>query len=387
MPKPYEVSLVSNTKGLVADMDKAGESVEDLAKDLQTLDREAGKSSLNGKTFDKVGDSAKDAGRGVDNLADKYQDLARTVSKSSDKMSRDVKDFGDTVDRESGSGFGRARAHVGEFREEALQNFSEVTSSFDGSMQSVLDLAQGTFGGLASAGGPIGLAAGGISVLLGGLFAGMSAAADAEAQKSTERIQKMFDDMAESGNNFASEDLIDQNIQDIVKDTEQYNAAIKDAKTLHLDLSTVLRANAGDTDALSKVQSTINEQMDKANKLQADSKNAYDANGQAAAVLYGQLGPLSGKYGDLARDTDSAINRVNAARDAMNNAGGAAQNVVPKLDAVGAAVNRLPSSHVINIDATTNAAQAKLDALKRQYNGNVISMIVDARTRAGNRVF
>lgn len=122
------------------------------------------------KALDKLEDTVGDVGKGGAKDAERLEDALRDVQKQSGRTE-------DAIDDIRGSGaraFDGVKKNAEEFKDEAIQNFSEVTSSFDGSMDSLLDLAQGTLGGLASGiAGPLGLAFGVAAAGIGALTAGL----------------------------------------------------------------------------------------------------------------------------------------------------------------------------------------------------------------------
>lgn len=352
--------------GVVAPLEDADDAVKNIGRDASRLNE-----------LERNMTAAQKA-------TSKYEGELRDAIDAQRRAARGARDVGDDAQ----IGFRKASQNAEEFKNEARQNFSEVTSSFDGSMQGIADLAQGTLGGLASSiSGPIGLAAGLGAAALGGIFTGMADAAEKAAQESEERISTMYDNMLESGKSFITESQIQDSLGELGKDADKMKQITADAKATGIDVGTLLRANAGDAQALATVQSELNSQLDKAYGALQNSTGAYDANSQQAGALLDKLGPVAGRYSDIARDADTATGRVNAIRQAMGDTAGTADQTVTKLDAVGAAVNRIPTSRTIDVTATTSAFDAKMSALQRQYNNSEISVYVTGRTRAGERVF
>ncbi|KQQ65197.1 hypothetical protein [Microbacterium sp. Leaf320] len=158
----YEIGVAMDTdgveksivNGLVDPLEDAAEAFEDLEKAARSAD------------LDKELTKAQKA---TDKLDDELDDTRESLK----RLGFAARDVGDDSKR----AFSSASENVEEFKNEAAQNFSEVTSSFDGSMDSILDLAQGTLGGLASGiSGPLGIALGiaaaGIGLVVNGLVEG-----------------------------------------------------------------------------------------------------------------------------------------------------------------------------------------------------------------------
>lgn len=223
MPGGISVGIAADTRpfeqgvrhGIIDPVEDAQEKLEDLANvSTSKLDGELQDTE---RKLDRVGDAGKDAG-------DDVEDGAKQAGRELDKLGRAGKEAGDDLEaglkgaqkettrtaaewkqmaakveaetakikassKESFEGAGSA---TGEFKEEALANFSEVTSSFTGDMQSVTDLAQGTFGGLASMGGPASLAFGGIAVAVG-LIGSALAQSGEDTDEFKEKIAELAD--------------------------------------------------------------------------------------------------------------------------------------------------------------------------------------------------
>ncbi|WP_262002228.1 hypothetical protein [Microbacterium sp. Mcb102] len=172
MARKYEIGIAADTdgvekaiaNGIVDPLEEAEDAFDDLEK------------AAKGADLDKELEKAQDAAEDLSDELDETRDSLRRLK------------FG-AQDVESGTkkSFGKASENVEEFKNEAAANFSEVTSSFNGEMDSILDLAQGTLGGLASGiSGPLGialgLAAAGIGLVVNGLVNGEEKAEELREQ-------------------------------------------------------------------------------------------------------------------------------------------------------------------------------------------------------------
>lgn len=340
-----------------------------------------------------IRDMARDGAR-LDELADNMQDAQKATSKfdgelkdaigDMKKASRASRDFGD----DSGDGFRKAGRNVEEFKDEARQNFSEVTSSFDGSMDSVIDLAQGTFGGLASSiAGPLGLVAGLGAAALGGIFSSMSTSATENAEKAKQTIEDMFQDMTESGQDFVSQDYVNQKIQEIIGNQDELNKVKEQASRAAISQQTALRAEAGDQDALNIALEAAKEKYAAiSERIDTVVKNG----GQVSGELRDQSGAaadLVQHYQDLANNQDTAKAKADLYRSATSATAASMGEASKAADGLTMSINAMPKNVTLNVDATTAAAEAKINALKRQYNNGEINIYVTGKTRAGERVF
>ena len=253
---PFKMSLVADvapflkgTKDAEAGVERLSGSLEDLAKDAQRSGDKA-ETALEG-----VGNEAKAAATTTETATDKME---RSFRDAFDSVKREAKAAGDVVDRETRSGTDRGGAAIGDFKQEATSNLSEVASSFSGDMTSAVDLVQGTLGGLANIGIPgLGVAFAGLGIAVGTIFSQMSA--DAEAMK--EKVASYFEDMRQSGLDFATEQMINDNIATLVQDEGKAAEAARVAEAANTDLALALRAMAGDASAAGEVKKGLNDAL------------------------------------------------------------------------------------------------------------------------------
>lgn len=160
MTKGVSLSVASETRdfengiknGVVEPLEDAIDVIKDLAKEGD-------------KAGEKLEDSMRDAQKDTERLADEYDDLGKKIRDSSKRGGQGLKE--NTADATDA-----AKRDIGELKDEAVQNASEMTSSFDGSVGSLVDGVQGTLGGIVSSMGPIGAIVGGALAL--GIGAGVA---------------------------------------------------------------------------------------------------------------------------------------------------------------------------------------------------------------------
>lgn len=183
-------------KGVIDPLEDAQDALDDVARDGD-------------KAGNKLERSFKDAQKQTEKYGREFSPLAR-------EMDKQTKRGADDVARNTKRGFDRAEEAAGAFKDEAVQNFAETASSFDGSMDSIADMAQSTLGGLATAIPGIGLGLAGLGAI-GGVFYNnwRTAAEDTEA-----RIASMYDDMLQSGLDFLSEEAVTQGLNDLFNPTD-----------------------------------------------------------------------------------------------------------------------------------------------------------------------
>lgn len=364
MAKGISIPIASDTREFASGVrDGVIDPLQDADKELSKLGKGG---ELNDLERDMAG--AQKATSEFSKEVDKARDNLRQAQRQSHSFSDDTKE-----------GFRDAGHYSGEFKDEALQNFSEVTSSFDGSMDSILDLAQGTFGGLASLGGPVGLAAGAMAAILGGVFTGMTQSAQEEAEKTAQAISDMYDDMTDSGNKYLSEDFISKKIHDLIDDHDQLKAAQDGAAAAGISVQTVLRAMAGDGDALSKALAATNSKYDEL----SDASVGYG--GAAVQLTHEQqeqftaITDLQKALRDVQGQTDSAAKQSDLFRQATSDTSAAMADASKKAaDLKG----KLDSFHDVNVKVSVDdaAARERLRQLGKAIN---VDMFVTPRTGRG----
>lgn len=191
---------------------------------------------------DAVGDTGRDGAKDLTKLEDELKDVQR----ASERAERSLADMGDAGTR----GTRDMSQGVQDFKQEAVQNFSEVASSFSGDITQMADGVQGLTGGLASALTP-GI---GIPIAVLGAAAGAFLSSWIEASEdSKERVSDMYDDMLESGSRFLSEDFVNKALGELGKDAGKLADARKRAAESGAEGAEVLRAMVGDQEAIARV--------------------------------------------------------------------------------------------------------------------------------------
>ncbi len=352
-----EVGVASETKafkqgveaGIIKPLDDAADKLDDLAKTHgpEKLERE----------LEAAQKATKDLGRQVERTA---EDIERDFRASYRSAERSADDF------HEGAGEG-----VQAFKEEAIQNFSEVASSFDGDLSAMADGVQGLTGGLAASLTP-GV---GIPIAILGAAASAFLASWAEStEESKKRVSDMYQDMIASGQAFLSEDFISKALADIIDDDGKRQKAIDDAKRLGVETATALRAQAGD-------QAAINELAARAAELKQAEAEAVKASGEPLDQQAIKLDAINTKYAEIldtytgiTSETQQAIDKVNLYRDAVGEAASADQK---RYEALGRAMASAPKSLPLDID--TSSAERKLNGFINQKRA------VEVKLRATDR--
>ncbi len=425
--------FLGGAKQIESELDKVASSLDNLADDAKRAGREAERGLAEIKATEardnlrRLADEARDSGSGMeayfsaaadaidaelqglasgaegrlDGIGDEgkssAEKLERSFKESLEAVSDKAKSTGDDVDRSMREGGDRASGAVSEFKDEATSNFSEVASSFSGDMDSAADLVQGTLGGLAgSIPGGVGLALGGLGALAGLFYSQWSE----NAEKTEARIQSMYEDMAESGSDYLSENYVRTEMAAIIENADRYAQVMDLASRAGVGEDSALRALAGDAEAAAPILDTLNEAMadnaekrseiysqyDQGQRITGDNRRTLDALlGEQIALqgLAGELGNVTEStevaasradvYGEALRSsqdtTRAAIDAQNALEDAVTSAGEAIDGT--------AAVTRDEEDALLNL-----ADAAKDNSAAMRDNGDSADAVTVAQNAA-----
>ena len=301
--------VVSEGRKVAGSLDKVIDSLDDVATESRHT-ADATETAVHGMGTDATAAAAT---------------LERKFSEAFEQVRADAKRAGDTVDRETHAGTAKAGEATGEFKAEAVSNFSEVASSFQGDMISAVDLVQGTLGGLAGSIPGVGIAFG----ILGAAIGAWAAGAQADAAETKQVVDDMFNDMIESGNRWLSESFITEGVKSIIGDPAKWQQAQDLAKETGMSVGASLRALAGDQTYAREAQTKLTEAQAKARDEQAALADAYRNTGQrnveasqANGVHQESLARLSDALGTNADRAAKAAGQADAYAGAVRAASG-----------------------------------------------------------------
>lgn len=319
-----------------------------LSFDIGANERAAVRSVKNlGAALEKTSDSLDDVARDGDQALGKLE-------KSFEQLAREAKQTDKAVGKVGDGGFKKAGDASGEFKNEALQNFSEVTSSFDGSMSSIGDLAQGTLGGIASSIPGIGLLGGAAAVGVGLVTAELVRQEEA-AQVLRERLSAAYLEAAQAGRDYIDTAQAIAETQDLITNPdrrEEYNQLVADGNRLGLDFQVIADANAGKVDAQRQVQERIN-------GLLEDQDSYYTTIRDGIQEMKPEIEGITERWGQV----------IGATKEQ--------QEQVRVLEEYTAQAN---ANEREQIKRTADASQARYDALARQASkGVTIPVRIDDR--------
>lgn len=343
--------LGRNTAGdkLKRSVDKADDALDDLGRT---------------KAGDQIERAMKDAEKATERLSDEIDETAKNIDKSFRESYKDLKKSAD-------DGYDGVREAGAEFKDEAKSNFSEITSSFDGSMESIRDMAQGTLGGLAASDLPgVGIAAGLAALAIGGIASAIGANEE-EMAASRERAAEWAGAYIDAGSQIIDSSYVVAEVQAIATDPERYKIAGENATNWGVDVSTAMRAMAGDTDALAVVQQSLSTKTDEYNSIIDDMKSksatgAADLRGLTAEqrALRGEITNGTNAFDKLTSEMSEGQKIAKNVSDALIQLGNDSEDATVQVDDLGNKMVTLPDGMQFVVDAQTGRASQKLDTFK-----------------------
>ncbi|GAA4170795.1 hypothetical protein [Gryllotalpicola koreensis] len=379
MAKGLSVSVVSDTRefvtgiqsGVIKPLENVEQSLEQVQREGDRAGKQLEQSFSDART--KVGDFKRDQSelgkvladgsaqtkfsrntkRATDSASDDFRQLERDAKKS-------LGNIGDAGQHTLGRG-GVASEATEEFKNEARQNFGETVSSFSGSMDDIRQLGQDTLGGLAASfTGPLGIAvgAGGVALgLLGGFYQAWQQKQQETNEANLQSVNDMYEDMLESGNKFLSADFLQQAVNDVIEDQKKYAQAQQISKDASVNLSTAVRALAGDQEALDEVQGRINQKLDDSSSRLADNSGKIGDFGLQAARTHDKLQADADALSQVSNNLNDASAKAQVSKKALDDLGNSSTGAANKL-------NALPSSKSVKITADTSALDLALANVK-----------------------
>ncbi|MDU0367676.1 hypothetical protein RWH45_10645 [Microbacterium sp. KSW4-17] len=365
------LDIAANTRQAQAQVKDLGKALDEVSDSLDDMAKDADRSgSKIERELDKVGDAGKEAGRDIESAGDKVERTFDNMVRDAKKADRAVSDVGDN----GGRSLGKVKDGAQEVQQEFGQNMAESVSSFRGDLQDLGQVGQDTLGGLAGtvAGmGPAGLA-GAFALAAGAVGLGALTAAQDEAKEKQDALNESAAKFAEgylNGINGAIDaSQVFAEINAINTDPERYKQAGENAKNWGVDVSTAIRAMAGDATALGTIDAALDRQkaaMD-ANSAGADNyaqsiEAATTGQSTANSTYLAGRDALDQLTGAMDQGRQQAENAQRALYDYAQTAGVA----TGETDDLGNSIVRLPGGKEIVMNANTKQANENVDAFEQ----------------------
>lgn len=323
------------------------------------------------KAVSNLEDALNDVGAGGARDADKIEDALKDVQSQAKRTERAVDDIGDA----GGRGLGKVRAGAQEVSQEVGQNLGEAVSSIRGDLSDLGQVGQDTLGGLAATlagAGPAGiagaaaLAAGAVGL---GLVTAELQAQEERAERLRDRLSAAYQDAAQAGRDYLDVSQLIAEANDLIYNpdrADEWKQVQEDAKTLQLDVNTLIKANAGDLTAQSVVQKEINDYL-------ASSAAYSDKNVTGTEQMTKTAVDLRDRWSEVADATrvqaDNAERSRQITSEMLLDAASKAGDVAEQIDEVGNKLISLPDGKEFVIDAKTGQATEDVSRFGKDVDG------------------
>lgn len=337
------------------------------------------------QSLDQIADGLDDLARDTKTNADKAADsLEREFSEAFDK----VKTEGRQASRRMGDDFKAGTKEAGEgldeFKDEANSTAREAAASFSGSFDDVADGIQEVLANALAGFGPIGAAAGLVAAAgIGLMVSGLQDSAD-KAAEAKDRVLDLADAIADAGGDPSAVRWAQQ-LRDTMKqivDTKEWyefwqNSPVDKlsdwstkAKQFGVSMSDVMRAQAGDAEALARVNELLNRTVDEQNerfRLSTDINGAQDQSyrqaAEAAARFRDEVGSGAKEVADAAKwqqeYADATRDFSNAQADAAEASANFSDTLTDNLSVADEGLDRFVKNGKLKINEWTEELQAR----------------------------
>ncbi|WP_295012491.1 hypothetical protein [uncultured Microbacterium sp.] len=365
---------------IAANTSAAQRGIKDLSKTLDgvadALDDVADDAAKGGdrveRSFRDMTNAARDAGRKAADGADKITDALKDTERQAKRTERAVDDIGDA------RGLGKMKDAAQEVTQEVGQNLGEAVSSVRGNLSDLGQVGQDTLGGLAAtlAGtGPAGIA-GAAALAAGAVGLGVMTnelqKQQQEADELRDRLQAAYHDASDAGRAYLDIAQIIANQQDLINNparADEYAKLLDTQKKTGLDMSTILKANAGDLDALRVVIDSVSD----ANKRATDAGDEFNVWTQRTNSGLQELNNYWKTTGESAQNaSQQAAESIKFTNDLLMEQIGAASDAGVEVDDLNNKLVTLKTDHgdtKILIDAQTGQASLNVDKFRADADG------------------
>lgn len=246
-----------------------------------------------------------DVGEALEQVSDSLDEVAREGDQATEKLERSFKDLTKVIDTESDDaarkmarnidrGTDQAKRDLDELKNESRQNFAETFSSFDGSIESLVNGIQGTLGGVTAGLGSIGAFAAAAAGAAGlGLIVASLQRQQEEADKLKARLTSAYQEAAAEGRDYLTTAQLVSAAQDIFFNPErrdELNRFKSEAQKIGVDINTYVLAQAGDYDALTfAIQQAKDAEAERRDELLREGASAGSVDQLLGAEGYPRL--------------------------------------------------------------------------------------------------
>lgn len=242
MAKGIVINFLSDVRDFLRGTDDVEEALDDVADSLE--------------------DVAKDGDKAAEKLSDSFRDNIKEVSRA-------AREAGDGIGTDLKKGFKQAEEGSKALKENAASNAKEVTASFDGSAESIVDGFQGLAAEAFEGFGPAGLIAGAALAAGIGLATAEFQKSEEAAKLAKERVADLGTAFIESGADVAQVEAFQEALQGIVTNADDAAVKVDDLRKFTKkygdavpSVSEFATAYAGNADAIESVTEQLEAAID-----------------------------------------------------------------------------------------------------------------------------
>lgn len=348
MSGEIKIPITGDARDFIRSTDDVEGALDDVADALDGMARDTKRSAQDAaQSVEKVGDaadkSATETKSGADRAERAVDDLADTF-REAQKRAKALGDAGDDAGDEVKKGMKRAEEGVEEFKDEAQSTAKEAAASFDGSFESIGDIAQEVAANAFAGFGPAGTAAG-IAVAAG---AGVMIEAIGKVGEAFDEARESAFTMAYEVGGALESAGVQARMAEWSNDTEKWRQVTDLAVASGWDEIDVLTAMAKGGDDLDKLT------------------GAFAEHGGQTMITNGRLLELDGVLRGVQDGYMSGAQAAEVSARALSEYAQQAGVATGETDDLGNAIYELPDRTQVVVDAETGQAYQNVDALEQK---------------------
>lgn len=356
---PIEIALASETKGFKQGIDVGViKPLEDAIKKLRDLGDADG--------ADKLEASLKDAQRATEKLGDETKATAARIEREYRDAYRQMKRSAEDASDDSRRAMGMVGERSAEVGQEVRQNLGEgIANAARGDFSALADTIGDTMGGAVAGIGGLGTAAIGVAGALGlGAVTAAFQAIQQEQERAAEAAARWAEAFITAGGDVVGAAHTVAEVTSIATDPERYKQAQDNARNWGVDVSSAMRAMAGDATALQIAQEGVNQKM-------VDYEAQGSKTSEAALNLRNQWEAGKNSLQQLNGDMEAGRTAARNVSDALLAVVASSSDAAVEVDELGNKVVTLPDGAEIMINAKTGQATQDVSRFKGDVDGIV----------------
>ena len=356
---PIEIAIASETKAFKQGVETGIiKPLEDAIKKLRDLGDTDGADQLERQlraaqdATERLGEETKKTAAQIER---EYRDAYRKMKREAD----------DAVDS-SRAGMGKIGERSAEVGQEVRQNLGEgIANAARGDFESLADTIGDTLGGAVAGIGGIGTAAVGVAGALGlGAIVGAFQQIEQEQERAAENAARWAQAFMDAGGDVIGAAYQVAEVTAIATDPDRYKQAQDNARNWGVDVSTAMRAMAGDATALAIAQDSVTQKA-------KEYEEATDKTSEAALDMWNQARARADSLKALRGEMDAGQTAARNVSDALLQIVQSSADAAVEVDALGNKVVTLPDGAEVFIEANTGRATQDVSRFKGDVDGTI----------------